>query len=1534
MKNKRHNKLNSGILFLLLPVFLCFFFTACPEPLYLDRHSGGQGYFSYSQDEDSAKSRTILPETITSDFKIFSFEFFASGAAVNPVLSIDKTYSNLTDPVALNAGVWDLRITAYFDDLKTLPAAWGILNNIVITSGQLTSKNVSLFPFSDPDSEGVFSWDIDYPASVDTAYISITPLFAADMNQMQYYFTGPLKSAHKKDSIPLMTGHYRFTVVLRSSANALRAVRTDVLHIYKNMESVFEFVFTDEHFVKDIVVSSPRDSGAGSLREALDLAADNSRIVIDSSLGAITLLSGLPYINKNLEIEGNGVIITTGEEIYDSLFNIWEGTVIIRGIWFKDCVFSGWANSINISDGTLILESCIFSGAEGGREGSAITNYGADVIVNGCTFIYNKALDEGGAIYVNYSAANLTLAGNIFYGNTAQDGPSVFNYDGRGIITSNGYNVSDTPIVAGGNFYAHPTDRQSAAGMFTTLDAKIISGSGADFTIPLLPADYPSYDFYGKPVTAPAMPGAIQEKVISSGFYLGLSVNDSERGSISVTQGSGSGGFYTGSVTIAAEAKDEYRLLYWNVNGIYRSNLNLLVLTLTEHTLVQAVFGNVVTVTSDADDGEGTLRQAVLDAQKDDVISIELSAPNNIISLESRLVIDKNTVIEGNGIIITTSIPSYVSLLRIDANVRISRVWFKDIRPYYADGSAIFTSNGVNLILESCIFSGCGAVYTGERGGAIYGNYSTLDIRGCTFYDNNNGEGGAVYSYYGSVILTGNIFYGNTALSGDAVYMYRGMVSSNGYNISDVPLAAVSGGSFFSHSSDVVSSKPFLYQDLKVLSGGVADNVVTVKPDAYPAMDFYGMPISIPAASGAIQERKSGSGLYYLVLSVNNSDKGTISLTQPAISPDSFYTGNVTITASPSSENQLLSWVVNGTNRVNTNPLVLTLTEHTVVQAVFGEEITVTSDQDYFSWDTPIQGTLRYAVNNAQDGDVINISLPQGSAIELLNGFDIKKNITINGNGVTILQSDDSYYNHFSIYNESTATIKRIWFKGLKDSPIRNTKGNLTLESCIFSGNGKDIYEAGAVHSSAGTLNIKGCTFYGNTAKSKGGAIYIWEAGLTLTGNIFYGNTAREGPSVCNDGGYGTVISNGYNVCDTPLVEGGSFNAHSTDKVTQNIYITQDMKILSGTEADNNITSIPSGYPAFDFYNTPITASAASGAVQARVSGSGYYLMLNVNNETRGTVLITSPSADSFYTNVTITASPVSPNQLLDWVVNGVSIGDTNPLVLTLTKHINVKAVFATVFNVTSNADTDVTGTLRHAFDNAQDEDIIRVNLPASSVITLSSELYTEKNITMEGNGVTITTTVNAGFISIYNEGTLTIKRVWFKNCVDRWDAIVFNGYGGILTLESCVFSGNNAQYLIRNSYSTLNINGCTFYDNTGEYNGVIYTENNGRLNLTGNIFYDNKLLDEPFTCPAVRNNNSTVISNGYNVYDYSGWTTVGTDLQISESPFSSTTTLTPTTAIRNLIPAGAWAQANMPAVDFNGVTRNWTSAGAPGAVE
>jgi predicted outer membrane repeat protein len=130
---------------------------------------------------------------------------------------------------------------------------------------------------------------------------------------------------------------------------------------------------------------------------------------------------------------------------------------------------------------------------------------------------------------------------------------------------------------------------------------------------------------------------------------------------------------------------------------------------------------STLTVTSSADSGAGSLRQAIADAVAGDTIKFDSSLSGATITLASQLVLSKNVTIDGSALTvpITISGNDAVRVFYINSGVsaELNSLTVANGRPTTSDGGGIYNNNGTLTITNSTITGNSAPSYSG---GGIY----------------------------------------------------------------------------------------------------------------------------------------------------------------------------------------------------------------------------------------------------------------------------------------------------------------------------------------------------------------------------------------------------------------------------------------------------------------------------------------------------------------------------------------------------------------------------------------------------------------------------------------------------------------------------------------------------------------------------------------------------------------------------------------------------------------------------------------------
>jgi hypothetical protein len=212
-----------------------------------------------------------------------------------------------------------------------------------------------------------------------------------------------------------------------------------------------------------LTVTSTADSGPGTLRAALAVAADGDTIDASGVSGTILLTNGELVISKSVAIFGPG---PTNLAVFGNnattIFVVRSNTAVsIAGLFIFNGGMEGFSSGGGIySDhATLRLSNCAFAGHLA-YNGAAIYNDGsgsgtAALIVSHCLFFNNSADIFGGAIYNNGSsggAATSRISDSTIHRSSARLGGGIYNdgYAGGAVLLMTNCTVSENTAAGEG----------------------------------------------------------------------------------------------------------------------------------------------------------------------------------------------------------------------------------------------------------------------------------------------------------------------------------------------------------------------------------------------------------------------------------------------------------------------------------------------------------------------------------------------------------------------------------------------------------------------------------------------------------------------------------------------------------------------------------------------------------------------------------------------------------------------------------------------------------------------------------------------------------------------------------------------------------------------------------------------------------------------------------------------------------------------------------------------------------------------------
>ena len=524
-----------------------------------------------------------------------------------------------------------------------------------------------------------------------------------------------------------------------------------------------------------------------------------------------------------------------------------------------------------------------------------------------------------------------------------------------------------------------------------------------------------------------------------------------------------------------------------------------------------SVCANAITVTSNADSGAGTLRQAIADACAGGTIDFDSALSGDTIYLASTLTITKNLTIDGSAL---------ASALTISGDTDNNGT--ANVQIFFVNGVLVATLNSLTIT------KGIGGA---NGGGGIFNNTATLTIMNSTLSDNTGNTGGGGIYNTGVLVVTNSTFSGNFSGS-----------SSNGGGILNIGTLTITNSTLSGNSSALSGDGIYNYGTLNYANTIIANS--TTGGDCVNN-GTIGTNTNNLVEDGSCSASVTGDPNLDTALANNGGPTQTFALLTGSIAINAG--DDATCAAAPVSNTSQ-----NGITRPQGAHCDIGSYEVDVPATQSGPDfvVNVTDDTDDGKCDLLGQGsvnrdcTLREAINAANnltpDAAVDTITFDNALAtatITLTSDLpDItdEDGLTINGGADITIDGDDLYRPFYACgcgaLTLDSLTVTHGNASGDYGGALANNGANVTITNSTFSYN--SAYGSGAIDNFGGVLTITNSSFSNNTATdAEGGAIANLLSGtLTVTNVSFSDNTAANyyGGAIANDGGDATITNSAF----------------------------------------------------------------------------------------------------------------------------------------------------------------------------------------------------------------------------------------------------------------------------------------------------------------------------------------------------------------------------------------------------------------------
>ena len=923
----------------------------------------------------------------------------------------------------------------------------------------------------------------------------------------------------------------------------------------------------------DQIVINNADAGAGSLRDAINLAANGDQVIfnIDITGGGntttITLASTL-NINKNITIDGLNTNISAPNNITITGSNVTianSGDVAAQTLSHMT-INSDVAVSGNL--GVTNFHSVTFGGnvaVSNARIGLVTTSFsGASTTINTNSIVTGNLNITAGQTTIDHSTitGNVTLSGSLATITSDTINGNLTVNDTTTTMTSD--NISGNVAISG---TAATITGNASTGITTMNNLTLHSGA-----------------LYMTDVTVLGNFTSDGGTVVTS-YYIDQASNVTYWGMLNNINGTNTGSsIFIDSLNngaTSAQIDAFYNNNYKNYGHFFASDgtdpvidLSAPTYSLREVAIFAQTYANVtlndtVATISNSTYGDLVITKSLLIENGSRSVSLDCSGNNRGFYIDnfqqagllftlSNFTIQNGSAGGGSG----------AGIYNSGASMMLDRVTIKG-GSAGGDGGGIYNSGAIQMINSTIT----GNTATGNGGGiyntatgSIMAQYSTIDTNEAT-----NGKGGGVYSKGGNMYFYASTIAANTSSGGvgSAMYLAPSGSGTNTVSLENLTIAdnAVRTGTIGSAASGyAVLVEDSVNTKLTATNSIVSVNNNFTGSDHNISGTYTNVSTIVDATQAALQlGTLNDNGGWVRTISIG---AGSTAIDSGLNNGPSLYDGR--------------GYMRNGTRDRGSYEYnaIVAINQNTLIK----------------------YSSVQTAINNATNGQTIELV---GSRIKVDTQLSISHDIILEGQGAgtTVLDANGNgrilYIDDGSATNKIYVRVSGISFTGgITDAThsggaIWNKENLLLKDTSLY--NNATLVSGGAIFNDGGFITLDRSELYSNTAAAGvGGAVYNLNGGMLIKDSTVRGNTALNGGGIYSSGSSAALtVSNSlfsYNTATAAASLGGAIYAEGK--------VEMDNSTLAYNTADSGSAIYMAGNGYWKYtnitvaYNTDVTGYA------------------------------------------------------------------------------------------------------------------------------------------------------------------------------------------------------------------------------------------------------------------------------------------------------------------------------------------------------